>query len=55
MFVMPGPEWSAAAEAIIHESLMRLKLHAIKARSLGSKLMTDSFLENVMVQKLDHR
>ena len=52
---MLGPEWSAAAEAIIEESLMRLKLCANKARILGSKLMTDNFLENVMIQKLDHR
>ena len=52
---MLGPEWSAAAEAIINESLMTLKMYAIKARSLGSRLMTDNYLENVMVQKLDHR
>ena len=52
---MLGPEWSAAAEAIINESLMTLKMYSIKARSLGSRLITNNFLENVMIQKLDHR
>ena len=55
MSVILGPDWSAAAEAIIRESLVRLSLYVTQARSVGSRLMTDSFLENAMIQKLDHR
>ena len=55
MDIMLGPQWSTAAEAMIEESLKRLSVYADKARFLGSNLMNDSFLENVMVQKLDHR
>ena len=55
MSVMLVPEWSAAAGAIIEESLVRYSLYASQARRLGSKLMTDSFFENVMIQQLHHR
>lgn len=55
MDIMLVAQWSTADEATIEESLKRLSLYADKARFLGSNLMTDSFLENVMVQKLDHR
>ena len=55
MTLMLEPDWAAAAEAFIADSLLSYSLHAAQARSLGSRLMTSSFLENVMIQKLDHR
>ena len=42
-------------EEFIERSLLTYALRAAQARSLGSRLMTDSFLENVIIQKLDYR
>ena len=52
---MLEPDWATAAEAFIADSLPSYSLHAAQARNLGSRLMTNSFLENVIIQKLDHR
>ena len=53
--VMLAPYWLQGAEAIIEQSLLNYWRYADEARRLGSNLMTDSFLENVMMQKLDYR
>ena len=55
MSSMLEPQWAPRVKAFIKDSMRGYALYADHARSLGSRLMTDSFLENVMIQKLDHR
>ena len=55
MSVMLEPQWGASLEAFIEGSVLEYALCAAQARGLGSSLVTDSFLENVLIQKLDHR
>ena len=52
---MLDSQWAAAMGVVIEDSLLKYSTYAAEARSLGSRLMTDSFLENVMIQTLDHR
>lgn len=55
MSMMLRPTWAAAMETVIDRGVLEYALRAARARSRGSRLLTDSFLENVMIQKLDHR
>ena len=55
MSAMLEPQWAASLEASIEGSVLEYALCAAQARGLGSELVTDSFLKNVMIQKLDHR
>ena len=55
MSVMLEPQWAASLEAFIEGCMLEYALCAAQAKGLGSELVTDSFLENVMIQKLDHR
>ena len=55
MSAMLEPHWAARVKAFIKDSIYKYTLHADQAKALGSRLMTNSFLENVMIQKLDHR
>ena len=52
---MLTPEWASMVGAFIEKSLLEYSAYAVRARRLGSELVTDSFLKNVMIQKLDHR
>ena len=55
MSAMLKPQWAARVKMFIKDSMHKYKFYADQAKALGSRLMTDSFLENVMIQKLDHR